>query len=67
MPDPTVVTDWDELPIMVPLSLAAATIGVARSTLYNLLERGDLRAKRVGEDRVFITKTELKRYCEGAT
>jgi excisionase family DNA binding protein len=62
---PTLVSDWDQLPLMVPIGLAARAIGVSRSTLYALLDRGDLRDRRVGGRR-FITKRELRRFCEGA-
>jgi excisionase family DNA binding protein len=63
MPDR--ITSWSDLPVMVPLLLAAQTIGVSRSTLYNVIAAGDIRVRRVGVGRVFITKTELRRYCEG--
>jgi excisionase family DNA binding protein len=65
--DSAVITDWDQLPVMVPITLSAATIGVSRSTFYELLKRGELRAKRVGPGRVFVPKNELKRYCEGSS
>jgi excisionase family DNA binding protein len=56
------VTDWDQLPVMVPLTMSARTIGISRSTLYTLLKTGELRARRVG-GRVFIPKVELRRFC----
>ncbi len=55
------ITDWGQIPLMVPIPLAAETVGVSRSTLRNLIERGELRAKRVG-GRVFVTKSELERF-----
>jgi excisionase family DNA binding protein len=58
------ITSWDQLPVMVPLATAARTIGVARSSLYNLMKAGQIQSRRVG-GRVFITKAELRRFCEG--
>jgi excisionase family DNA binding protein len=63
-PVPDLITDWSQVPVMVPFTLSARVIGVSRSTLYNLIKRGDLHAKRVGTGRVFIPKAELRRYCE---
>jgi excisionase family DNA binding protein len=62
---PVLVTDWDQVPVMVPLAQAARVIGISRSSLYNLFERGELQSRRVG-GRVFIPKVELRRFCEGA-
>ena len=55
------VTDWDRVPIMVPLEHSARVIGISRSSLYNLIKSGDLRVRRVG-GRVFVTKAELQRF-----
>ena len=59
------VTDWSQVPVMVPFGTAARVIGIARSSIYNLVRSGELRERRVG-GRVFITKIELQRFCEGA-
>jgi excisionase family DNA binding protein len=59
-----VVTDWSQVPVLVPIDLSAAVIGISRSSLYNLLNAGELRAKRVG-GRKFIPKRVLMQYCEG--
>jgi excisionase family DNA binding protein len=40
---------------------AAKVIGVSRSTLFNLLARGDLKARKLGT-RTLITTAELERY-----
>lgn len=40
---------------------AAKVIGVSRSTLFNLLARGDLKARKLGT-RTLITSAELERY-----
>jgi excisionase family DNA binding protein len=40
---------------------AAKVLGIGRSTLFNLLARGELTARKLGT-RTLITATELERY-----
>jgi excisionase family DNA binding protein len=57
------ITDWSQVPVMVPINVAARAIGVSRSSLYNVINSGELRTKQVGGRR-FIPKPVLMRYCE---
>lgn len=41
---------------------AAAAIGVSRATIYNLLHRGELTARKVGRA-TRIARSELERYA----
>lgn len=58
MPFPT-LTD----PICLSPSEAAKAIGISKSTLFNLLARGEIKAKKLGS-RTLITAAELNRYVE---
>lgn len=42
---------------------AAKAIGIGKSTLFTLLARGEIKAKKLGS-RTLITSAELSRYVE---
>jgi excisionase family DNA binding protein len=66
MPVLEAIVSWNQLPLMVPLTEAANAIGISRSSLYRLLDSGEIRTRQVGGRR-FITKTELRRFVEGSS
>lgn len=43
---------------------AAKALGIGRSTLFGLLARGEIKARKLGT-RTLITAAELSRYVEG--
>jgi excisionase family DNA binding protein len=48
-------------PIAYPINDACKALGVKRSYLYELLARGELRAKKLGR-RTVIERCELERF-----
>ncbi len=47
--------------ILIPVEPAAKTLGVCRSTVYNLMESGELASIRIGRRRL-IERAELERF-----
>jgi excisionase family DNA binding protein len=55
---------WDMNQLLYSLADAWATLGVSRSTLYELIAAGDIEAVKVGR-RTLIRHDELERYVQG--
>ena len=54
-------------PLILSLEAAQAELGgIGRSTLYELIGRGDLRTIKIGR-RTFIALTELERFVAEAS
>lgn len=49
---------------LIDIATAARRLGLARSSLYAALGRGEVRAIRIG-GRVHISSSEIERICEG--
>lgn len=52
--------------IMCSVAVAAALMGVSRTTVYDLINRGDFPApvRKVG-DRILINRDRLEAWCRG--
>ena len=57
------VTDFRALPELVTVKQVAEMMQVSRGTVYNLINSGDLRAKRV-RNVVRLNRDEVLAYCE---
>jgi excisionase family DNA binding protein len=48
-------------PSLHPIPNAAAVLGIGRSTLYQLISRGEIEVVKIGR-RTLVAQTELERY-----
>jgi excisionase family DNA binding protein len=57
------VTEPPNLPLLLTVKQAAGLLGIGRSTLYELLDAGELRSVKRGASRR-IPMTEVHRYID---
>jgi len=58
------VTNFDELPILIPVPLAASILGLSRASAYRLAAAGELPSRRLG-GRVFVVTAKLRAFVDG--
>lgn len=59
------MTDFDGLPVLIPVPRAAELLGISRVSAYRYAEFGELPVKRLG-GRVFIVRDRLRDLLEAA-
>ena len=59
------MTDFDGLPVLIPLPRDAELLGIRRASVYRYAESGELPVKRLG-GRVFIVRNRLRYLLEAA-
>lgn len=52
--------------LLHPIPDAAAILAISRTTIYDLIARGDLKPVKIGR-RTFIAQDELERYVRSLT
>lgn len=57
-------TNFDDLPALISVPVAAKLLGLARASAYRYAEHGELPVKRLG-GRVYIIKAEIRPLIEG--
>lgn len=58
--------DAPTAPLLLDLTTAAERLGVGRSTIYGLLNSGDLASVKIGRRRL-IADAELRRFADELT
>jgi excisionase family DNA binding protein len=68
-PDPhegkSSMTDFDGLPVLIPVPRAAELLGISRASAYRYAEAGELPVKRLG-GRIFVVRDRLRDLLEAA-
>jgi hypothetical protein len=59
------VTDFDGLPVLIPVPRAAELLGISRASAYRYAETGELPVKRLG-GRIFVVRDRLRDLLEAA-
>ena len=57
-PEPSVTDPFVGLPVLIPIPLAAAILGISRTCAYRLANAGELPSRRLG-GRVFAITSRL--------
>ena len=52
-------------PILISVAEAARLLGVGRSTVYDIIGRGDLRVAKIGR-RTLVSVAEVETYARGS-
>lgn len=55
-------TSWSELPLALRADEVATVLGVSRSTVHRLIAADQLRAVRVSERRLLVSKDALRDF-----
>jgi len=56
--------DFDSLPALLSVPVAAKLLGISRASAYRFAASGDLPTRRLG-GRVYVISTKLQQYIEG--
>jgi excisionase family DNA binding protein len=64
-PERSGMTDFDGLPVLIPVPRAAELLGISRASAYRYVEAGELPVKRLG-GRIFIVRDRLRDLLEAA-
>ena len=59
-------TNYDELPLFLSAKLVAQTLGVGRATAYELMNKKDFPAIRIGS-RIVVPKENFRQWVEQQT
>ncbi len=59
------MTDFDGLPVLIPVPRAAELLGISRASAYRYAEAGELPVKRLG-GRIFVVRDRLRDLLEAA-
>ena len=59
------MTDFDGLPVLIPVPRAAELLGISRASAYRYVKAGELPVKRLG-GRIFIVRDRLRDLLEAA-
>lgn len=60
-----IITDWDEVPIVLDLPYVIRILGYGQAKVYKLVKSGELpTAPRVKGGSIRITKDDLRNYIE---
>ena len=52
---------WDEVPLTLTVAEVARVLGISRSSGYRLIERGRIKAVRLSQRKLVVSKQELHR------
>jgi len=61
----TPVRDFDKLPVLITIPVAAQLLGISRASAYRWAETGVLPVKRLG-GRIYILRDRLREMMEAA-
>ena len=61
----TPVRDFDNLPVLITIPVAARLLGISRASAYRWAETGVLPVKRLG-GRIYIMRDRLREMMEAA-
>ena len=53
---------WAEVPLTLTVDDVAAILGVSRSSAYRLVDRKQIRAVRISERKIVVSRDELRRF-----
>ncbi len=60
------LTQWSDLPLVLTSEQAATVLQLKRSTIANMLDRGDLYGVKIGKE-WRISRAELQRFLENGS
>lgn len=58
------VKNWQDLPLFLTLDEAGLVLGVSRSTVKRLAQKGELPAKKISPRCWRVDKEKLRNWCE---
>ena len=59
------MTNFDGLPVLIPVPRAAELLGISRASAYRYAEAGELPVTRLG-GRIFVVRDRLRELLEAA-
>jgi len=62
----SVFTNYEELPLFLSAKLVAQTLGISRSSAYELMHAEDFPALRIGS-RIIVPKEDLRKWVAANT
>jgi excisionase family DNA binding protein len=54
--------DWDDVPLALTVDDVGAVLGISRSAVHRLIRRGGIRAVRISQRRLVVSKDEIRRF-----